>query len=522
MPIRAHAVITLALTALVFIASGCTYRDPSIDLLEGELRWMEDQLFMLEDAIDTRDAEIAKYRQTQYVSDTLCESTPPPMTTGGQYEYDDPSQRRGSPSTMDDRFHRSRDSEPTRIPDRDRHSRDRQLDSDRDLDSERRGTQNDWNEDPSPPSIDLPPSNLQSPQRSRSQSQPNASPVDIPPSSSEDELMLEEPSIELPPSTNSGSRGSSLKKNSAGDEYQIIEPSVELPSSRNNALPSPPTSSSRASRAGHDAAWGWEANCDVAQMDHPIRLQAHFVEPPANPESTDLNVTHVTVRAEVTDGFDFDDQSTSPGMLVVIEPRNQDGDYVALGGALSVVVLDGNRDGAAARVGRWDFDAAAARRRIRESSRGRGIHLVLPWNGLAPDSDQLHMFVRYTNVEGKVLEADTLLTNGKSIDRWSRPAAENRMASASVGLPPQQFRTRSMDTGRAPRVVNPMGFPLQPIPSSKSPSSSSSVSTASYSPNAADAQDGFTTQPIVDDGSRPTAKPSVSGRVARPVWRPNR
>jgi hypothetical protein len=71
------------LIALVGIAAwGCHYRDPSIDLLEGELRWMEDQLYALEDQLQRKTAELDACRQL----DCICEDAlyVPPATTDSQ------------------------------------------------------------------------------------------------------------------------------------------------------------------------------------------------------------------------------------------------------------------------------------------------------------------------------------------------------------------------------------------------------------------------------------------------------
>ncbi|HEY6565744.1 MAG TPA: hypothetical protein VIY86_14745, partial [Pirellulaceae bacterium] len=64
----------LAAMGLLILALplGCRYRDPSIDLLEGELRWMEDQVYMLEDELDRKCRELAACRTP---SGTSCEWT---------------------------------------------------------------------------------------------------------------------------------------------------------------------------------------------------------------------------------------------------------------------------------------------------------------------------------------------------------------------------------------------------------------------------------------------------------------
>ena len=45
---------------LGLVLVGCRYRDPSIDLLEGELRWMEDQLYMMESELEGACRELGR------------------------------------------------------------------------------------------------------------------------------------------------------------------------------------------------------------------------------------------------------------------------------------------------------------------------------------------------------------------------------------------------------------------------------------------------------------------------------
>jgi hypothetical protein len=49
--------------ALIVLGPGCVTPDPSVDLLEGELRWMEDQLYMLEDELQQKCDQLAACRQ---------------------------------------------------------------------------------------------------------------------------------------------------------------------------------------------------------------------------------------------------------------------------------------------------------------------------------------------------------------------------------------------------------------------------------------------------------------------------
>ena len=102
----------------------------------------------------------------------------------------------------------------------------------------------------------------------------------------------------------------------------------------------------------------------------------------------------------------FDGQPADVDLLVVVEPRNVDGEPVLLGAPLSVVVLDASQPKESAQVARWDYSASETRRLMQSTSAGRGIHLELQWPKEPAATDQLQVFVRYVTVEDRQLEHD--------------------------------------------------------------------------------------------------------------------
>lgn len=311
-----------ALVALVCTAAfGCQYRDPSIDLLEGELRWMEDQLYMMEDELQHKCAELATYRGQACACDCIY---PSPATGEPQ----------GRPGV-------SLEPQPTR-----------------------------------PTPAEQPPRSPAAPQNGRSDS----------------------------PQPDNG-------------DYEIVEPSVQLPDPVTEPDPQllepPDLDMLEPEPAQRGPDLDDSEGTSLRPDDTGIRLRSyHELVKTAvadGPAEFDPEVTHIIIRAEYSHGFDFDDESTNADLLVVIEPRNADGAFVKLPGRLSVVVLDGRQTGEAARIARWDFDPDFARRMLRKSEMGRGIHLLLSWPGQPPESNQLFLFARYETMDGRQLEADVRL-----------------------------------------------------------------------------------------------------------------
>jgi len=202
-------------------------------------------------------------------------------------------------------------------------------------------------------------------------------------------------------------------------------------------------------------------------------------------------VRRIVLNERLTGGYDFDDKPGDEGLLVVIQPQDEQGRFVAQGAAISVVVLDPTKTGADARVARWDFDAAEAASRMRETLFGQGIHLELPWPNQPPSSDRLQLFVRYTSPGGQRLEAkrDVAITPPAALAGGWTPAAPGRPPIARTARRDDSVR-RGADGSSAPGP--PLTTPrAEPPPGTAPPS------------------------------APPPARPAAAHRP-RPVWQPYR
>lgn len=263
-------------------------------------------------------------------------------------------------------------------------------------------------------------------------------------------------------------------------------------------------------------------------LPHPAHLPSDInIRPASNEElvdgpsvrPVDARVTHIVLNGRLTGGLDLDGRPGDEGLMLVIEPRNADGQYVSLPGKVAVAVLDPSKTGDDARVARWDFDAVETSRLVRKSLFGRGIHLEMPWPGEPPESTRLRVYVRYTTVDGRRLEADREIQVdpiGPETGGWT-PAAN---AAAQVVPPVQpvaERQTGSDRTADAARLAVPAGGdsatlpPMAPAPDSIS---TAATETPTIGPPTAD--------PV---GSGLRAKSPRRPRKAtarRPVWRPYR
>lgn len=121
-------------------------------------------------------------------------------------------------------------------------------------------------------------------------------------------------------------------------------------------------------------------------------------------EVVDRHVTAIQINPRLSGGYDFDKKPGDEGVMVVIEPRNRNGQYIDETGQLSVVLLDPALEGKNAYVARWDFDSIDAQAKMKRSLLGKGIHLQLPWTAGYPEHESLVLFVRYETPDGRKLE----------------------------------------------------------------------------------------------------------------------
>ena len=152
---------------------------------------------------------------------------------------------------------------------------------------------------------------------------------------------------------------------------------------------------------------------------------------------SDPRITQLVINRELTGGGDWEPSTGDEGLYVVFEPRDESGKFVPLAGPVSVVALDPAEPGEQKRVARWDLEATEVDRQMHSATDTRGIRLRLPWPDKPPKSRRLHLFVRYTTVEGRQLQADEGITIDPpgQVSQTGRPAA-NRPPSRVAPEPP--------------------------------------------------------------------------------------
>lgn len=117
----------------------------------------------------------------------------------------------------------------------------------------------------------------------------------------------------------------------------------------------------------------------------------------------------LAINRRMTGGMDRDREGGDEGIMVFVEPRDDEGRLARTPGAVSVVVMDPSKTGGEARIARWDFQAHEFAKHFKKSALGEGLVYELNWPDAPPASRDLMLFVRYITPEGAKLTSDVPL-----------------------------------------------------------------------------------------------------------------
>jgi len=151
----------------------------------------------------------------------------------------------------------------------------------------------------------------------------------------------------------------------------------------------------------------------------------------------DRVVTQMQLNPKLTGGYNADGKPGDDGVMVVIEPQNEAGQYVDSPGPVSVVLLDPAYSGKEAFVARWDFDTTDSAKYLKRTLLGKGVHLKLPWTEGKPEHESLQLHVRYSTEQGEVLQQKKDIQvdlRGKDSARWT-PATVPLPAGRTASRP---------------------------------------------------------------------------------------
>lgn len=103
----------------------------------------------------------------------------------------------------------------------------------------------------------------------------------------------------------------------------------------------------------------------------------------------------------------LDDAGGGPGLRLVFEVRDDEERLVAAAGDVSITAFDAAADTAI--LARWEIPAAQAAGHFRRTSRNRGLHFDLPWQGRVPTGETVRLVVGFAPPGGQPLETEATI-----------------------------------------------------------------------------------------------------------------
>lgn len=214
-----------------------------------------------------------------------------------------------------------------------------------------------------------------------------------------------------------------------------VEPKIELPpieATPSKSTPRVPLKpASRALKPPAPALNEAIAPPDVAEevTEEPEVLpapndvsQASFRQPIATAEVDDPRVTSLFINPFQTMGVELDQQPGDDGIMLLCEPRNEAGQFVAQAGRMTVAVLDPAIEGDGARIARWELSKTEVSQRMLDARPERGIKVQLKWPENRPEHGKLKLFVRYHTPDGRQIETASdvfVALPGQISQRWT-------------------------------------------------------------------------------------------------------
>ncbi|MED5446622.1 MAG: hypothetical protein VYA62_00230 [Planctomycetota bacterium] len=142
------------------------------------------------------------------------------------------------------------------------------------------------------------------------------------------------------------------------------------------------------------------------QRDELLRKANSIVRP----EQADLlaRVEHLAINTWLTGGRNTDRQPGDDELVVMIQPRDGDGEPVKLPGTLQIRLTDPAAPAASRELGTWDFTSGECRKRWLASMLSRGFLFKLPWQ-TPPTRKRLLLHARFDTTDGRRFDADALI-----------------------------------------------------------------------------------------------------------------
>ncbi len=149
---------------------------------------------------------------------------------------------------------------------------------------------------------------------------------------------------------------------------------------------------------------------------------------------TDKRIVEIAFQPALSRAVSFDGDNQDDGLFLVLQPKNEQGQVVAIAGAVSIEVIDPSREGNNPVIGKWNYSPAEIEDKIQPIGSKQGIHLTLPWNGPNPKADRVIVVATYQLDNGRKVigKKEIFLNSGTGLKTVWTPRSTRDSSPAQV------------------------------------------------------------------------------------------
>ncbi len=149
---------------------------------------------------------------------------------------------------------------------------------------------------------------------------------------------------------------------------------------------------------------------------------------------TDKRIVEIAFQPALSRAVSFDGDNQDDGLFLVLQPKNEQGQVVAIAGAVSIEVIDPSREGNNPVIGKWNYSPAEIEDKIQPIGSKQGIHLTLPWNGPNPKADRVIVVATYQMDNGRKVigKKEIFLNSGTGLKTVWTPRSARDSSPAQV------------------------------------------------------------------------------------------
>jgi hypothetical protein len=144
-------------------------------------------------------------------------------------------------------------------------------------------------------------------------------------------------------------------------------------------------------------------------------------------QPTDTRVVEIAFHPSLCRGSNRESEPNEDGLRLVLQPKNQYGDFLPEVAGMTLVVVDSGRPEAESKIGRWTWTAEELEHSLEPIGFSQGFHVAVTWQSKRPIAKSVQVYVRYEMADGRKLVNDKtieLYAPSLGSDAWTPRVAK--------------------------------------------------------------------------------------------------